>query len=132
MILSILIASQVTWADPEKSAFERSLEQDTSVTSDESTVNIKGKYYRKIQFEGGLYYVVLHDKKNVADIYCAPPEGAKFEHLTEATQQFHRNGAFVQAFHESCSKVHDNKRTDLHLTPEMGINFSKKGDPSGD
>jgi len=132
MIFGILIASQITWAQQEKSAFERSLEQDTSVSSEESTVNIKGKYYRKIRFDGGLYYVVLHDKKGVADIYCAPPEGAKFEHLTEATQQFRRNGAFVRAFHESCSKVHDNKRTDLHLTPEMGINFSNRGEPTGE
>jgi hypothetical protein len=121
MILELLAASQMVWAQQEKSAFERSLERDTSVASSESTVTIKGKYYRKIEFDGGLYYVVIHEGKSLADVYCAPPDGAKNEHLTEASQQVRRNAAFVRAFHESCSKIHGNQRTDLHLSPEMGI-----------
>jgi hypothetical protein len=112
----------------EKSAFEQSLEQDTSVTSDESTVAIGSKHYRKIEFNGGRYYVVFHDDSNtLADVYCAPPDGSANEHLIEQpSEPFRRNAAFVRAFHEACAKMKgSNQRTDLHLTPEMGLDLSQ-------
>jgi hypothetical protein len=141
MLSTLLFISHFSVAQEqrEKSAFEQSLEQDTSVTSSESLVKIKGKPYRKIEFDGGHYYVVFHDSSSTADVFCAPPDGAEMEHLTEASQQFRRNAAFVRAFHESCSKVKGNQKTDLHLSPEMGLGTpdgkkptSKKGKASGD
>jgi hypothetical protein len=127
MILSLLFLSQISFAQ-EKSAFEKSLEQDTSVTSDESTVAINGKHFRKIEFNGGRYYVVFHDNSTeLADVYCVPPDGAQKEHLIEQpSEPFRRNAAFVRAFHEACAKMKgNNQRTDLHLTPEMGLDLSQ-------
>jgi hypothetical protein len=116
----------MSFAQEEKSAFEKSLEQDTSVTSEESTVAINGKHFRKIEFNGGRYYVVFHDDSTtLADVYCAPPDGARNEHLIEQpSEPFRRNAAFVRAFHEACTKMKDsNQRTDLHLSSEMGLDL---------
>ena len=119
--------AQVGFADEEKSAFERSLEQDTSVTSEESWVKIKDTRYRKFEFNGGRYYVVFRgDGTTLADVYCAPPEGSASEHLIEQPSEgFRRNSAFVRAFNEACTKAHGNQRTDLHITPEMGLAFTE-------
>lgn len=127
MISLIFCTLTQAYAQEEKSAFERSLERDTSVVSEETTVTIKNKRYKKIEFNGGRYYVVLHEGKNVADIYCAPPQGAKDEHLVEAPlDPIRRNAAFVRAFHQACDKMKDsNLRTDLHLTPEMQFGLTE-------
>src|SRR4051794_14606048 len=122
MVISLLLVSNFVFAQ-EKSAFEKSLERDTSVVSEETTVAIKNKRYRKIEFNGGRYYVVLYPGKNTGDVYCSPPEGAAQEILVEVPEEpVRRSAAFVRAFHDACAKMKgSNQRTDLHLTPEMGL-----------
>src|SRR5258707_9582159 len=97
----------VALAQQEKSAFEKSLERDTGVNTEESWVEINGERLRKIEFNRGRYYVSFrkHNSK-LADVYCEPPKGAVDEHLVDSpVQTYRRTAAFVQAFHESCSKV---------------------------
>ncbi len=127
MITALILVSQFAFAQEEKSAFEKSLEQDTSVTSEESWVKIKDQRYRKFEFNGGRYYVVFHDgNATLADVYCAPPDGAANEHLVEQpSEPFRRNAAFVRAFNEACAKTKGNQRTDLHITPDMGLAFTE-------
>ena len=128
MLFPLFFMSVVTFAQEEKSAFERSLERDTSVLSEELTVAINGKRYQKIEFNGGRYYVVLYPEKKTADVYCAPPAGADHETIVEEpTDPVRRPAAFVRAFHDACAKMKgSNQRTDLHLTPEMGLKAVKK------
>lgn len=127
MITALLFLSQFAFAQEEKSAFEKSLEQDTSVTSEETWVKIGDQRYRKFEFNGGRYYVVFHaNSTSVADVYCSPPAGAQNEHLVEQpSEPFRRNAAFVRAFHEACTKTKGNQRTDLHITPDMGLEFTE-------
>ena len=123
MIFSLLIYTSLALAQDEKSAFERSLERDTSVKSDESWVEIKGQRFRKIEFNGGNYYVQFRaGNAETADVYCLPPEGHEQEHLTDSeVRTFKRSAGFVQAFHESCSKVNGTKKTALRLNPALGL-----------
>ena len=106
-----------------KSAFERSLEQDTAVTSEESWVEIQGVRYRKYEFNRGRYYVRFtgSDAKE-ADMYCEPPVGAQKELLViSEAQTARRSRAFVKAFNDSCSNSRGNKKTILHLDASVGL-----------
>jgi hypothetical protein len=125
MITTLIFLSQFCVAQEEKSAFEKSLERDTSVSSEESWVLVNGQRLRKFEFNGGRYYLNFKSTTE-ADIYCAPPKGAENEHLIEGdSQTFRRNAALVRAFHEACAEVKGNQRIDLHITQEMGLGLNE-------
>ena len=128
-IILFSLLSCRSFAQEERSAFERSLDRDTSVISEESWVDIKNVRYRKIEFNGGRYYVhFLKTDADVAEVYCEPPEGSQDEHLVDSeSQTFRRTPPFVQAFHESCSKVHGIKKTSLKLNPAAGLEYPYGG-----
>jgi hypothetical protein len=93
------------------------------VRSDESWVEIRGQRYRKIEFNGGTYYLQFKiGDTQMADVYCQPPVGHESENLVDSeVQSFKRSGGFVQAFHESCSKDMGAKKTVLRLNPAVGL-----------
>ena len=121
-ILCIFLPA-VLHAQDGRSAFEQSLELDTSVKSEESWVQIQGVRYRKVEFSGGHYYIkfIVGNFKQ-ADLFCEPPPGAQKEQLVGAESQVLRRArAFVKVFNESCSSHRGNLKVTVQLNPAIGL-----------
>lgn len=114
--------------DPPLSAFEASLQRDTSVLSEESWVQIQGVKYRKFEWDGAHFYVKFNDQKSkTAQLYCVPPPGADKEQLIEEQPQtVRRTRAFVKAFNEKCSNVQVFKAMTLNLDPAIGLVYPER------
>ncbi len=116
-------------AQEPQSAFERSLEHDTSVTSEESWVEIKNVQFRKIEFKAGVYYLLFKKPQaTVADLYCEPPFGNEHERLViEQPVTRKRTRAFVKIFNDGCSgKKH---KLEIKMDPAVGLQYPERKSP---
>jgi len=109
----------------QEAPFQQMLEQNLNLNSRESTVQIQGVKYKKIEIDGGSYYIVFKGRtEEIPHLLCERPQGYTSESLIEGSVKIEkRKSVFAQILKESCKADNGKSRTTVELDPQVGIQF---------
>jgi hypothetical protein len=80
--------------------FQQMLEKNLNLNSRESTVQIQGVKYKKIEIDGGSYYIVFKGREEeIPHLLCERPQGYTSESLIEGSVKIEkRKSIFCPSF----------------------------------
>jgi hypothetical protein len=128
-VLNAVLLMSLGWAQ-EKSALERSLEQDQSVVTKERWIERDGQRLREIEYRGKKFFVIFRQGEDgVSQIKCSEPHSAAEapERLELGFESFKRSRIFVSLIQESCMEGTAHSRPYLRIDPRIG--FTIPDDP---
>lgn len=120
MVVLFFFWSMTLHAEP--TAFERALEQNQTVSTEERWVDIRGVRYREVRVQGKRYYLQFRGRdQEYAELDCEL-KNPSLPHLAEAgVEVFKRTTLFVQLLKETCEQRNGQRRIQLSLEPRLGV-----------
>jgi hypothetical protein len=131
-MLSLLIFLFSFSVNAQTSDFQKMLEGEQFIQTKESTVDINGVRYQKIEFDSKDYYIALKGiKQELPVLLCERPSGFKSEHLIEGSLKVERRKLiYINAIKESCHAKNGQVEKSVEVSPEIGVFLPEDKDSS--